>query len=138
MAKYTLNKQLTPEKIIEYLANEMGDGFEIYSMEIKPKKNRIYIRKNAAIGCTLRHVDEESSMVYFGPFPYWSVWVPLVIIIGFLIIFSVIVTLVTGQFNFVIGGFIPILLTAILIRILSLNIIKQVGSIMKTAKDILN
>lgn len=135
MAKYTLEKQFSPEKIVEYLADEMGDGLKINFKELKPKHNKIYIRKNAAIGCTLRHVDEDNSMVYFGPFPYWSVWVAFALLIGFLIIFSVIVTLATGQYNFVIGGLIPIFLTAISVRFLSVNLIKQVGSKMRLVQD---
>jgi hypothetical protein len=135
MGKYTLSGEYSPEKLIEHLGNELGEGFKIRSKALKAGRNRVYIRKNAAMGCTLRHVDEGSAMVYFGPFPYWSIWAPLVMLIGFLIVASAAVTLITGEFNIVIGGLVPLLLTAILIRLLSIGVVQRVGAIMKALPD---
>jgi len=135
MGKYALSREFSPEKLVEHLGNEMGEGFRIESKALKAGRNRVYVRKNPAMGCTLRHVDEGETMVYFGPFPYWSIWAPVAMLVGFLIIASVGVTVVTGKFNIVIAGLGPVVLTAILIRVASIGVVRRVGAIMRALTD---
>jgi hypothetical protein len=135
MSKYVLNSQYSPEKLIEHLGSEMGEGYTTRVKALGAERSRIYVRKNAAMGCTLRHVDDGGSMVYYGPFPYWSIWVPLVMLVGLLAVASAAVTLISGEFNVVIGGLVPVFLTVIAVRLLPLGVVKRVGSIMGTLRD---
>ena len=74
-------------------------------------------------------------MVYHGPFPRWSMWVPLVMLIGLLGVASAAVTLITGEFNAAISGLIPLFLTAVAVRLLPLSVVKRVGSVIGALRD---
>jgi hypothetical protein len=134
MAKYDFKDQVTPEKIIEDLKSKLGSKYNIYSKKVNETASRIFIRKNAAIGCSLRYVINNGAVTCYGPFAYYSIRFALLSAIGVLAIFSAVVTKITGQFNVVIGGLIPVGLAAVLMRLPSRDIVTRVGSIMHTVE----
>lgn len=84
---------LSPKEIIKGLKNELGTEYEIWQ-----EKQRIVIRKNAAIGCALRiTLDENGNMSYGSPFAYYSFWFSFLISIPFVILIIMInIFLISG------------------------------------------
>ena len=126
MASITLPKELTIDKLDELVRSKLSDTFKVTT-----KNNRLSIKKNTWSGCkvTLKQRKGQNRCYLFGFMP--SILARLGLLVVIFGVFSVIATVLIGEFSLVAGGIIPFFIFFMVISLPSRNLVKQVTQIIE-------
>ncbi|MEZ4811376.1 MAG: efflux RND transporter periplasmic adaptor subunit [Allomuricauda sp.] len=126
MSRVNVTKEATIEILAEHIRSHLGD-----SVQFKIKNNRLSIEENQFSGChvTLRQKNGSNRCYVFGFMP--SIGARLGLLIGILAFFSIVTSLIIGEFNPIAGGVIPFVIYFLLIDLPSRKLVGKVTQIIR-------